>query len=108
ELFRDKRSDTAPGDGLSGSRPFTGSPSSRLPERTGRDEVTTAPTTYSGLLAGSVRDRFNRPMNNGFIQVVDLSDTTGKTKIDVAVDDRGEFSIPRLMSGHTYKLIARV
>ena len=107
-LFRDKRSDTAKGDAPSGSRPFTGTPTSRLPERADRQDTATAPSDYSGVLAGYVLDRFNRPMNNAFIQVVDLNDADGKSKLDVAADSRGQFAIPRLTAGHTYKLTARV
>ena len=102
-LFRDKRGDSAKGDG---ARPFTGTPTSRLPERAEAAPVT--PSVYSGVLAGYVLDRFNRPMSNAFILVVDLNDTEGKSKIDVAADERGQFAIPRLTAGHTYKLIARV
>jgi hypothetical protein len=78
-----------------------------LPDRAERDAAA-AQVSYSGVLAGYVRDNFNRPMGNGFILVVDLSDPSGKTKLDVAIDPRGEFVIPRLTPGHNYKLIARV
>ncbi len=47
-------------------------------------------------------------MSNAFIQVTDLSDPTGKTTLDMAADNQGQFTIPRLTPGHTYKLIARV
>src|SRR5260370_22664768 len=104
---RDKRNDTARRDGTSGPRPFTGARAPAVPERAERDAAA-AQVSYSGVLAGYVRDNFNRPMGNGFILVVDLNDPSGKTKLDVAIDPRGEFVIPRLTPGHNYKLIARV
>jgi hypothetical protein len=103
---RDKRNDSARRDGTSGPRPFTGAPTTTQPTRAEREAA--AQVSYSGVLAGYVRDNFNRPMGNGFILVVDLSDPSGKTKLDVAIDTRGEFVIPRLTPGHNYKLIARV
>jgi hypothetical protein len=106
-LFRDKRNDTAKRDGATG-RPFTGTPTATGPSRTERDDAAGAPSVYSGVLAGYVRDRFNKELSNCFIQVVDLSDTGGKAQLDVAADSKGQFVIPRLVPGHTYKLTARV
>ncbi len=108
-LFRDKRGDTARVDGASGPRPFTGSPASPLPDRTDREGPTAAQVAYSGVLAGTILDGFNRPMTGAFVQVVDLTDPDSKVKLDVAVlPPRGEFVITRLVPGHNYKLIARV
>jgi hypothetical protein len=48
-------------------------------------------------------------MPNGFVQVTDLEEPdAAKAKIDVALDARGQFTIPHLTPGHTYQLIARV
>ena len=60
------------------------------------------------ILAGTVTDAYNRPMNNAHIRLVsaDPKDTSA-TPIEVAADARGHFIIQNVKVGQTYKLIAR-
>src|SRR5262249_36274941 len=58
------------------------------------------------VLAGYVLDRFNKPVANGAIRVIDLQEPEEQSKLDVVLSD-GQFWIPKLKAGHNYKLIAR-
>jgi thiol-disulfide isomerase/thioredoxin len=62
----------------------------------------------NGLLAGEVRDSFNRLVPNAYIQIVDLQDPRGgAAPIEYQGDKNGYFTIQGLQPGKHYQLIAR-
>jgi thiol-disulfide isomerase/thioredoxin len=61
-----------------------------------------------GILAGQVRDAYNRPPPPTFIQVVCTDDKQqGGAPIEIATDGQGYFTIQGLQPGRHYQLIAR-
>jgi thiol-disulfide isomerase/thioredoxin len=66
------------------------------------------PSGANGLLAGEVRDSFNRLVPNAYIQIVDLQDPRGgAAPIEYQGDKNGYFTIQGLQPGKHYQLIAR-
>jgi thiol-disulfide isomerase/thioredoxin len=60
------------------------------------------------MLAGEVRDSFNRLVPNAYIQIVDLQDPRGgAAPIEYQGDKNGYFTIQGLQPGKHYQLIAR-
>jgi thiol-disulfide isomerase/thioredoxin len=64
----------------------------------------------SGLLAGTVKDAFDRPVAKAAIQVVARPEgrTTAPAPIEIQTDEQGCFYIPGLDPGQPYQLIARL
>ncbi len=62
-----------------------------------------------GLLAGQVKDKFNREVSKASIQLVELRDAgPAGAPIEIWSDEHGYFQIPGLETGGTYQLTARV
>ena len=62
----------------------------------------------TSILAGKVKDSFDRPVPNAYIRLVSIDPKDASAApIDVASDARGYFIIQGVKTGQSYKLIAR-